>query len=106
MQNVLERHLAFAAIRCNADRGLGRKIKQGAKSVSRAGAGAQFQHLAKQNQHDDHRRGLEVDGHGPRVRAHGVGKEARKQYGHETVEKRRTGAEGQQRPHIRAVVAE
>ena len=63
-------------------------------------AGAQLEHLAQQDQRDDHRGRLEVDGHGARRRAEGVGEDSGGDGRRDAVAVRGAGAEGDQREHV------
>ena len=59
-RHLIERHLALG-VAFDEARGGGREIQQRADRAAGAAAGAEFEHLAEQDEHDDHRRRLEVD---------------------------------------------
>ncbi len=59
----VERHVLFGAVVAQATRGLGREAEQLPDGGAGLAAGAQLEHLAEQDQRDDHRRGLEVHRH-------------------------------------------
>ena len=59
--HLVERDFTIAA-RCDQSRGRRREIEQGFDGAARAAAGAEFEHLAEEHQHRDHRGGFKIDG--------------------------------------------
>ena len=60
--NRFKRHVTFLTV-LNNPRGLGRKVQQSANGAPGLAARPQFEHLAKQHQHDDDRGGLKINSH-------------------------------------------
>ena len=69
-------------------------------------AGAKLEHLADQHQRDDDGGGLEIDRDQAMGVGHGGGEQAGRERGDDAVEKRRAGAERDQREHIEPARAE
>ena len=63
-------------------------------------AGAQFEHLAEQHQHGDHRRGLEIDRHRAAMAAERRREELRRQRRDDAVDVGDAGAHRDQREHV------
>ncbi len=61
--DLVERHLLVAAVLAHAARGLGRQAQERLDRAAGPLARANFEHLAEQDQRDDHGRGLEIDLH-------------------------------------------
>ena len=102
---VGERNVGLAAVVGNAAGGFGRQAKQGFDGRRGLRAGFELQQLAQQGERNDRRRRLEVHRHP----AHGhkrCRKHLRCQRGHQAVDKGRARAQADQRPHIRAAVAQ
>ena len=93
-----ERQIAFFSIAHDA-RGLWCEIEQTTDRVSGAPARAQFQDLADQNQHGDHRGGLEIKT-GLLVVRHRVREQAREEKRHATVGPGDADADGDERKHV------
>ena len=112
-QAVADLHLRRAARRVSAPSapsrraGLRRKVEQRADRRAGPLARAQLEHLAEQDQRDDHRRGLEIDAdravHG---RGTACGNSAGNERRDDAVEIGGADAEADQRPHVRAAVDE
>ncbi len=96
----LERDLFVAAVGANAARGLGREIEQRADGAGGRRARAQFEHLADQHQHGDHRGGFEINRRRAAVAAEGGREYAGREGGGEAVDVGDAGAHGDQREHV------
>jgi hypothetical protein len=59
--DLIERNLVLVTARAYPPGGLRRQVEKRAQRPSRPLAGAQFQHLAEEHQHDDHGGHLVVD---------------------------------------------
>ena len=94
-----ERHVLLAAVLAQAARGLGREPQQRADGARRGAARAQLEHLAEEDERDDHRGGLEVHRRRAAV-AHAVGQGARRQHGEDAPAECRRRAEGDQGEHV------
>ena len=95
-----QRHVGFRSVGADAARLLRRQIEQRADGAAGARAGAEFQHLAEQHQHDDHGGGFEIDADGAVMAAHRRREQAGRGGGGQAVEKGRAGADGDQREHV------
>jgi hypothetical protein len=85
----------------NYARGFGGEIQKGADRASSFTTCPQFEHLAEQHEHDDHRRRLEVDADFSAVRERRR-KHAESQHRHQAEHIRRAYANGNERKHIQA----
>ena len=102
----VEGHVGLAAVGLEpAGRGRG-ELQQSADGAPGAGAGAQLEHLADEDEGDDHRGRLEVDRDPALVTAGGVGEQARRENGGDAVEPRDTGANPNEREHVESPRAE
>ncbi|EAQ04289.1 hypothetical protein OB2597_09104 [Pseudooceanicola batsensis HTCC2597] len=88
----------------DAPRGLGGEAHQRADRVAGAFARGQLHHLPQQDEHEDHRRRLEIDRRHPHVAPHLRGQQPRRQHRDDRKEIGRPGAETDQGPHVGTAV--
>ena len=104
--HLVERHVLLAAVGTEAARGLRRQPEQGPDRGAGAAARPQLEHLAEEDQRDDHRRRLEVGADLAVLVAEGGGEEAGREPRGDAVEVGHADAEGDQREHVEAAVDE
>ena len=101
--NLHQRHVLFAAIGADAPGGLGCQSKQRLDGCIGLRPCLEFQKLTQQRQRDDHRSGFKIDRHAPhrhkRLREH-----LRRHGRHNAIAECGTGAQADQRPHVRAAL--
>ncbi len=102
-----ERHIGFGPAVVHAA-GDGRsEVQERADRVASTAPRAQLQHLTEQHQGHDHRGGFEVDRHLAAVtRSQRLGKETRRHQCQQARAVGRAGADGDEREHVGALVAE
>ena len=96
--NGFERHVAFFAV-LNDPRGFGREIQQGADGAAGFAPRPQFEHLAEQHEHDNHRRRLEINSD-LAIRRERNRKRARHEHHRRAEQISRAHADGDEREHI------
>ncbi len=103
--HMCERHVLFATVGIQAARGFWCQAEQRADRRRGLRACLQLQHLPEQCQRDDHGRGLEIH-RDPPLRHERGGKHLGRQGRDHAVAERGSGAEPDQRPHVRTAVGE
>ena len=96
----LERDLLFGSVVRDAPRRLRREVEERADGAGGLLARPQFQHLAEQHQHGDHRGGLEIDRDRAVFGAERRRKDAGRDSGDDAVDPGDAGAERDQREHV------
>ncbi len=96
--HLVERHFLVAAIPDEPRRGRG-EIEQRLDRAPRAAARPEFEHLSEEDQNDDHRGGLEVNGNLALV-LHRVWEEPGREHRHGAESERRANADGDQGEHV------
>ena len=87
------------APRCDLSRRGRCEVQQCFDGAARAAAGTEFEHLTEEHQHDDHRRGFEVDGNLALV-LHRGREYAGREHRYDAKDECRTHADGDQREHV------
>ena len=99
-----ERHVFFRSIGAEQMGQLRREIEQRANCAACTLPGAQFQHLAQENQSSDHRGRFEINGRSARHTAKRSREDLREKSGRDAVDIRGARAESNQREHVRSAV--